>query len=431
MCFTIKWFFGLKAESFIVNPLYPWHCNAVLGALEQGEFFFLDAPGGTDKTFLINLLLSKVRQRGDIAIAVASSGIAATLLTGGRTAHSTFKLPLNLAQQETPSCNIHKNTDEANVLKQPKLIVWDECTMAHKNALQALNMALQDICDSPKLFGGVTLLLAGGFRQTLPIITGGTPADELDACLKSSHLWGGVSTLHLNTNMRVRFEGDHSSETFSNQLLEIGNGNMPFIDGYISILNEFANIVPNVEGLKQKVYPNLHENLKNHDWLAERAILAPRNDIVGTINSELLAQMSGDTVKYTSVDSVLEDTDSLNYPTEFLNSLEPPGMPPHTLNLKEGYPVMLLRNLDAPKLCNGTRTVVKHMHPHVVEATIMTGKHKPLIPSDVPLSFKRLQPPLKLCFSMSINKSQGQSLKAVGIHLQDRIPAFPSGNSLQ
>ncbi|KAL8592655.1 hypothetical protein ACOMHN_037596 [Nucella lapillus] len=114
---------------------------------------------------------------------------------------------------------------------------------------------------------------------------------------------------------------------------------------------------------------------------------------------------------------MLEDTDSLNYPTEFLNSLEPPGMFPHTLNLKEGCHVMLLRNLDAPKLCNGTRMVVKHMHPHVVEATIMKGKHKgedvfipriPLIPSDVPLSFKRLQLPLKLSFAMSINKSQGQ-----------------------
>ncbi|KAL8621835.1 hypothetical protein ACOMHN_046039 [Nucella lapillus] len=78
--------------------------------------------------------------------------------------------------------------------------------------------------------------------------------------------------------------------------------------------------------------------------------------------------------------------------------------------------------------------VVKHMHPHVVEATIMKGKHKgedvfipriPLIPSDVPLSFKRLQLPLKLSFAMSINKSQGQSLKAVGIHLQ--APCFSHG----
>ena len=62
----------------------------------QGRVFFLDAPGGTGKTFLINLLLAQIRSSGKVALAVASSGIAATLLSGGRTAHSTFKLPLNV-----------------------------------------------------------------------------------------------------------------------------------------------------------------------------------------------------------------------------------------------------------------------------------------------------------------------------------------------
>ena len=55
-----------------------------------GGLFFLEAPGGTGKTFLINLVLDKVRYNKCIAIAVASSGIAATLLTGGRTAHSSY-----------------------------------------------------------------------------------------------------------------------------------------------------------------------------------------------------------------------------------------------------------------------------------------------------------------------------------------------------
>ena len=51
--------------------------------------YFLDVLGGTGKTFLINLLLAKVTFDKKIALAVASSGIAATLLEGGRTAHST------------------------------------------------------------------------------------------------------------------------------------------------------------------------------------------------------------------------------------------------------------------------------------------------------------------------------------------------------
>jgi len=75
-----------------------------------GGLFFLDAPGGTGKTFLLNLLLAKVRKQQNVALAVASSGIAATLLSGERTAHSVFKLPLNLTTEETPTCNISKSS---------------------------------------------------------------------------------------------------------------------------------------------------------------------------------------------------------------------------------------------------------------------------------------------------------------------------------
>jgi hypothetical protein len=65
-------------------------------------------PGGTGKTFLINLLLAKVRQTGKIALAVAASGIATALLTDGRTAQSALKLPVDLAHCETSTCNIEK-----------------------------------------------------------------------------------------------------------------------------------------------------------------------------------------------------------------------------------------------------------------------------------------------------------------------------------
>ena len=73
-----------------------------------GGIFFIDAPWGTGKTFVINLLLASVRKQKCVALAVASSGIAATLLDGGRTAHSTFKLPLNINFAETAVCNIKK-----------------------------------------------------------------------------------------------------------------------------------------------------------------------------------------------------------------------------------------------------------------------------------------------------------------------------------
>jgi len=88
--------------------------------------------------------LASVRKDHGIALAVASSGIAATLLEGGKTVYSVFKLPLNLTRVETPMCNIFKQSS-AQVLKDCKLIVWDECTMAHRGGFEAFNRILKDI----------------------------------------------------------------------------------------------------------------------------------------------------------------------------------------------------------------------------------------------------------------------------------------------
>lgn len=163
----------------------------------SGGFYFLDAPGGTGKTFLISLILATLRSENKIALALASSGIAATLLDGGRTAHSALKLPLNVQIIETPTCNISKTSGTAKLLRVCSLIVWDECTMAHKKNVEALERTLKDIRANSELFGGALILLSGDFRQTLPVIPRSTPADEINACLKCSYLWRSVDILKL------------------------------------------------------------------------------------------------------------------------------------------------------------------------------------------------------------------------------------------
>jgi hypothetical protein len=77
----------------------------------------------------------------------------------------------------------------ATVLKHCKIIVWDECTMAHKHSLEAFNRTLKDIKNNDKLFGNTLLLLSGDFRQTFPVIPHSIYVDEINACLKSSLLW--------------------------------------------------------------------------------------------------------------------------------------------------------------------------------------------------------------------------------------------------
>ena len=406
--------------------------------LDKGGFFFLDAPGGTGKTFVTNLLLAEVRRKKGIALAVASSGIAATLLAGGRTAHSTFKLPLNLCKSgtgDTPTCNISRGTALATVLKRCSLIVWDECTMSHKAAFEAVNATLQDIRADKSIMGGVTFVIAGDFRQTLPIIPRGTRADEVKACVKKSYLWPHVQKLTLFTNMRVHVHGDQTAGEFATNLLQLGDGKIALdINGQISVTEEIGVIVNSSEDLMASVFPDMEHNFQNHQWLCERAILAPKNDAVHAINATLLEQIPGVEHLYKSIDTVPNTSEAVQYPVEFLNSLEVPGLPPHRLQLKLGAPIMLLRNLDPPRLCNGTRLAVKQLLPHVIEATIMTGVGKgedvfipkiPIIPSDLPFEFKRLQFPVKLSFAMTINKAQGQSLKYAGLNLMS--PCFSHG----
>ena len=154
----------------------------------------------------------------------------------------------------------------------------------------------------------------------------------------------------------------------------IGNGELLVdYEGLISIPPGLGQVVENVEALYRKVFPNLNQNYKNHSWLCERVILAPRNDIVNAINTKLLMQLPGEKV-LKSINTVVDATEAVQYPTEFFNALEPSGMALHKLRLKVGCPVILLLNLDAPKLCNGTRLIIKQIMAHATEATVLTGQ---------------------------------------------------------
>ncbi|CAG8521646.1 11109_t:CDS:2 [Scutellospora calospora] len=111
------------------------------------------------------------------------------------------------------------------------------------------------------------------------------------------------------------------------------------------------------------------------------------------------------------------------YPIKFLNSLNPSGLPLAKLNLKVGCPIMLLRNIAPGQgLCNGTRLVITCLADRIIEARIICGDHAgeltfiariTLNPSttELPFTFKRRQFPIRVAYAMTINKSQGQSIK--------------------
>ncbi|PWZ32980.1 hypothetical protein Zm00014a_024781 [Zea mays] len=94
---------------------------------------------------------------------------------------------------------------------------------------------------------------------------------------------------------------------------------------------------------------------------------------------------------------------------------------------------MLLRNINQSEgLCNRTRLIIVTLGDLIIEAKIMTGKYKDktvLIPRvcltlktpRLPFTLERRQYPIKVCYAMTNNKSQGQTLSNVTVFLKKPI----------
>eukprot|EP00267_Zea_mays_P043643 XP_020395754.1 uncharacterized protein LOC109940586 [Zea mays] len=370
----------------------------------NGGVFFVDGPGGTGKTYLYKTLLAVLRSQDKIAVATATSGVAASIMPGGRTAHSRFKIPLTI--DDGAICTFTKQSGTSKLLQKASLIIWDEASMAKRQSIEALDNSMRDIMGRPDLpFGGKTIVFGGDFRQVLPVVRKGSRAQIVAASLRSSYLWESMCHLKLVRNMRAK-----SDPWFAEYLLRVGGGTEEVNnDGDVRLPDEVC--VPytgddrDLDRLIDDIYPSLNENMSNTSYITSRAILTTRNDWVDMINMRMIDRFQREQMMYHSFDTAVDDPNNY-YPSEFLNTLTPNGLPPHVLKLKIGCPIMLLRNIDpANGLCNGTRLVVRGFQKNSIDAEIVLGQHAgirvflpriPLCPSDdemFPFHFKRKQFP--------------------------------------
>ncbi|XP_065642205.1 uncharacterized protein LOC124814644 [Hydra vulgaris] len=350
--------------------------DAILAALsveptnenKHSRLFCMDGPAGCGKTFTYNYLIVKTQSRHIRTATAAWTGIAATLLKNGCTMHNLFKLPVPIL--ETSTCNITLNSIHGRFLRQISLYLLDEASMIPKYALSAIDKLLQDICNNSFPFGGKVILMGGDFRQILPVVKRGRPAEVIELCLKCSEYWQYVQRFSLTVNMRVQIE----EEEFSQWLLKLGSGTLPVkpedpLRRCIKIPEQC--FLSDNKSIEEKIFGVAEE--ANY---AKRAILTPTNVDSLAIYEEVLHRLLGDVKTYLSSDS--NETDDLNeinnFPVEFLNSLTPSGMLVHCLKLKNGAVIMLLRNLDLKGgLCNGTRLMVRALHNNYIDGEVLTG----------------------------------------------------------
>lgn len=347
-------------------------------------------------------------------------------------------------------CFISHTSDIAELIKRTSLIIWDEAPMQHRYTFECLDRSLRDIMKAidPNRFHipfeGITVVLAGDFHQILPVNPGAGRSQVVGACITRSKIWKIVTVFKLLHNMRLN-KGSNAKEVeiltkFSKWVLDVGDGkiSLKIIHGHdsmdedINIPHQFCNLqsVNSVEKMIESIFPRFMENFKDPDYLSERAILTPTNQTVGHVNSAIVDMIPGEIFSYFRIDTTEDflgsERDQLtSFLPEYLNSINIPWMALHELKLKVGVVVMLMRNLNKTLgLCNGTRMMVTKFLQHCVECEVISGQFKgtkdfiprmELSPTETKLSFKlcRKQMPLQICYAMTINKSQGQSLENV------------------
>ncbi|KAG5068215.1 hypothetical protein JHK85_000592 [Glycine max] len=234
-------------------------------------------------------------------------------LQGGKIAHSKFCIPIPTLQNST--CNIHQGSEVVEPLKFIKLIIWDETS----------------------------------FRS-----------DIINATINSSYLWEFCQVLKLKVNMWIKqCNGQISLPNYGHADIQIP---------YEFLIQDYTDPIP---AIVQTIYPNLANQYLNIDFLQSRSILA----------SNIEKQILGEEIEYLSSDLV-DMSDTVDSPAfeaitaEFLNTLKTTSIPNHSIKLKSGTPIMLIRNIDqAEGLCNGTRVTITRLANQVIKAKIIASKN--------------------------------------------------------
>ncbi|GKB20503.1 DNA helicase [Tanacetum coccineum] len=278
--------------------------DLIIGAslTKQQELLFVYSHGGTDKTILWKTIISYLRSEGKIVLAVASSGIASLLLPEGRTTHSRFKRKNDRIRRR-----FSPNVASKKGVKKEELIV---------------------------------------------------------SSIAESYLWWHFRICTLKENMRLQISGltnkeRKHSETFAKWLLDVGDSKLGEPEeedqgsSWITIPPEYSveNDETSLSILINFICDNTTLKTPTAGSLQEKAIVYLKNTTADDVNAKILSNIEGQSKIYLSYDeaipmgSVTSETELL-YPTEYLNTITFPGLPPYELELKVGSSIILLRNVN-------------------------------------------------------------------------------------
>ena len=124
---------------------------------------------------------------------------------------------------------------------------------------------------------------------------------------------------------------------FDNWAVTLGDGALPVVgdpsEDNIQLPQDMcievdeANNERDLKTFCDKIYPNFEQRYKEEGYMEGRAILAPTNKIRDNINAYMMSRLPTEEVVLLSADSTVQPGDAARHPVEFLNTLEPQGLP--------------------------------------------------------------------------------------------------------
>ena len=427
----------------------------------------MQGVGGAGKSTLANKIMAYARSQGLIAVGCASTGLAATIYDDFSTAHSLFCYPVveddEKDESEPATCQFELNPERLELMNAATVVVWDEMPSNHKELFEAAYRALNQ-------FRGKVVIAMGDFRQILPVVKNANRVEIFDACISSSYLWSKFEILSLTINMRLEAmkteiaknrqqlqlslhrdnDTENAIEELTQQLanqtkygamiLAVGEGRLDNNDTYVlnddestgkvvyTLRDAVPHYVENSESFEE-IFSFLYPRGFSLEHIIKSAVLAATNEKVDEWNARIqkLNPKPMHTLLSKDVFNEVDDPNGILSSMIAANVLEDynvNGVPPHALTLKVGDVCLVMRNLSKRYgLASNARVVVLNITQYCIQVqTLGEKKHRVTIPR---MRFKfripgghsfeitRTQFPLRLAYSMTYNKAQGQTIEMV------------------
>ena len=431
------------AVDFIVNNVHD-------NQFDTKQFYFLNDFEDTNKIFVQNIVLNKLRFENFIIFVVASFDIAIILLNKNQIVHFQFKISLNF--DENSFCNISKNTKLIELIQRTKLIFWNEFFMQRKFDMLVVNRIIFDLCFEMNefiSFDDKIVCFCENFKQCTFVCSNVKKNIIMNINLKTTSFWFEITIFSLSINIKfqnffLNVKNKTVAAQFANKIL--------IIDNEITIENfihdEFENktlwshkYIENNDQLSfiKTIYSNFMTTVSIAQYLKNRVILVIANVNVQLFNKICMNKLLSNVYYKYNSNEIKNKTNHETYFSKCFHHYDETSLFFHLLSLKMNMLVMIFRNIQSFVMCNDIRVRILIVDNNVLKTKIIADKHadyKIFISrislncknddvnknkkKTILISFIKVQYFIRSAFVIIINKFQSQSLRHVDINIQTR-----------